>query len=243
MSDAHKFRRQSRTRRRSSGLVPWSKYHGESFEPLPRWRACGLGTGPLVVVRHSGLATGRLFMRFAMLATLAAVLWVQPAQAVTVTYGLRFEGTKYFDSRYGVYPDYQPLPIIGSFTFNTDTNLLEALRFSLIQPTPDLTADFQAAFNRHPGCDLNCVIAAMDGSGWTFDARHFGDAGGLLSFGLSRLNDGVSQELYTGRPPYNFWHRGEVFCYRRGSRTNYLGADDPRLRGHRLLAAASPRET
>lgn len=154
-------------------------------------------------------------MRFARLLAAAAALWVQPAYAVTVTHGLRFEGETYYDWRFTSYPGNLRLPIIGSFTFNIDDNRLEAFNFSIVDyPTPNFTSDINDMLARHPGCNVGCFVDALNGSAWSFDGRRNDNPNGLirLSFTGNGFNEVISKDIYTGGPPRDFGARGTFFA-------------------------------
>lgn len=146
-------------------------------------------------------------MRFARLLAAVAALWVQPANATVLEYGLRFDGTLTYDPAYVVPPMGFHSPYTGTFRFDTATNLLEKFNAYLGVPVPDFTADINEMLGRHPGCDINCFITAINGSGWSFESGPSGpNAMGSvqLSFTGGGFNEFLSQAAYMGNPPYRF---------------------------------------
>lgn len=148
-------------------------------------------------------------MRFAALLAAVVALWVQPAAAVILPFGLAFEGTRYFDDRYGEYP-LPTDPTRGGFDFDTDTNLVTFFYIDLGTPIFDLDQDINAMLAAHPGCDVDCFVTAINGSAWRFEGT-----GGLgnnarldLEFTGGGFNDMVSKSFYVGNPPYNFGEFG-----------------------------------
>jgi hypothetical protein len=113
--------------------------------------------------------SGRNAMRLAMLLAAASALWVQPASAATVVYGLAFDRTYTF-----INPDHGGVGITlgvrnpsGTFSFDTATNQL--LSFDVdpgFPPDQDFSSQVLGLFAAAGPCDLLCFIGSIDGSAW-----------------------------------------------------------------------------